>query len=347
MASGLKSGPELQRCGPDLAHGCDTAPADVQYAPVIDTSERRFLAFTIRLTCAVFLVAGFARAQGSAHVDWATQRWKAQWIASPESAQRDAGVYHFRKIVETTELPKQFVVHVSADNRFVLFVNGTRVGEGPASSDLGHWKYETFDLRPFLHAGKNVIGATVWNFGTLAPVAQMTSRAGFVLQGDSAAEQAANTNESWQVEVERGQWASPTDFMALLKSYYAGPPGEIIDGRRYDWDWNALSNTTGMASNAWKKPILLGEGAARESRDTRTIWMLQPDALPHMEYTAVPVGRVVSSSGVTGEIAQTASLHVAAHTKATLLLDGGALTTAYPEVMLSGGRDARVRLTYA
>src|SRR2546429_2647744 len=50
------------------------------------------------------------------------------------------------------------------------------IGEGPASSDLGHWKYETFDLRPFLHNGKNVIGATVWNFGTQAPVAQMTSR---------------------------------------------------------------------------------------------------------------------------------------------------------------------------
>src|SRR2546429_8259932 len=67
------------------------------------------------------------------------------------------------------------------------------IGEGPASSDLGHWKYETFDLRPFLHNGKNVIGATVWNFGTQAPVAQMTSRAGFILQGDDEAEQIANT----------------------------------------------------------------------------------------------------------------------------------------------------------
>ena len=42
-----------------------------------------------------------------------------------------------------------------------------------------------------------MIAATVWNFGTLAPVAQMFSRAGFLLQGDSAAEEIANTDGSW------------------------------------------------------------------------------------------------------------------------------------------------------
>src|SRR5947207_3683895 len=117
---------------------------------------------------------------------------------------RDAGVFHFRKTIDLADHSKKFVVYVSADNRFILFVNGTRIGEGPASSDLGHWKYETFDLRPFLHNGKNVIGATVWNFGTQAPVAQLTSRAGFILQGDDEAEQIANTDDSWEVEIESG-----------------------------------------------------------------------------------------------------------------------------------------------
>jgi alpha-L-rhamnosidase len=313
----------------------------------MDTSARRFLTFTLKLSCAAFLLAGFALGQGTAHTDWATQRWKAQWIACPEAPQRDAGVFHYRKIIEVADLRKEFIVHVSADNRFILYVNGTRVGEGPSSSDLGHWKYETFDLRPFLHAGKNVIGATVWNFGTLAPVAQMTSRVGFLLQGNSTAEQVADTNESWQVEVEKGHEASRTDFMAVLQSYYAGPPGEIIDGRHYDWNWNALSDSEGIGASAWKKPLLLGEGAARESQDTRTIWMLQPNPLPHVEYTLIPVGRVVSSSGITEKVTQAASFHVPAHAKVTVLLDGGTLTTAYPELIVSGGRNARARLTYA
>ena len=38
----------------------------------------------------------------------------------------------------------------SADNRFILYVNGARVGDGPARGDLTHWRYERFDLAPYL-----------------------------------------------------------------------------------------------------------------------------------------------------------------------------------------------------
>ncbi len=238
-------------------------------------------------------------------------------------------------------------MHVSADNRFILFVNGTRIGEGPASSDLSHWKYETFDLRPFLHSGKNVIGATVWNFGTQAPLAQMTARTGFILQGHGEAEQIANTDDSWEVEIETGHAASATDFMSLLRRYYAGPPGEIIDGRRYDWDWKSAAVASEGGATGWRKATMLGRGAARESSDSPTIWMLEPDPLPQMEYTEVPAGLVVASSGLDSQKVQAASIRIAARAKASVLLDAGTLTTAYPEMILSGGADARVRLTYA
>ena len=56
----------------------------------------------------------------------------------------------------------------------MLFVNGKRVGDGPARGDLTHWRYERFDLARFLQPGKNLITATVWNFGIYAPIAQMT-----------------------------------------------------------------------------------------------------------------------------------------------------------------------------
>ena len=285
--------------------------------------------------------------QGSTHRDWARERWTAQWIACPEAPQRDAGVFHFRKTVDLTELPKEFVVHVSADNRFILFVNGTRVGEGPASSDLSHWKYETFDLRPFLHDGKNVIGATVWNFGVEVPLAQMTSRSGFILQGAGEAEQIANTDGSWQVEVENGHGVSVSHFASMLRAYYAGPPGEIIDGRHYDWDWKSTTTASEAAPTRWRKAKTLGNGAARESSDSPTIWMLQPDPLPQMEYTEVPAGLAVASSGLDPQKLQGTHFRIAARTKASVLFDAGMLTTARPEIILSGGTAASVRLTYA
>src|SRR2546429_9886454 len=95
---------------------------------------------TVVVMAMAMAMAGAASGQNAPHPDWATERWKAHWIACPDAPQRDAGIFHFRKSFELPDLPKEFRVHVSADNRFLLFVNGTRVGEGPASSDLGHWK---------------------------------------------------------------------------------------------------------------------------------------------------------------------------------------------------------------
>jgi alpha-L-rhamnosidase len=331
------------------------------------TTARRIIGAAASLSAIaavlMLLTPSTARSQSGAHHDWAAERWKAQWIAWPEAPQRDTGIFHFRKKIDVPALPTEFIVHVSADNRFILFVNGARVGEGPASSDLGHWKYETLDLRPFLHSGTNLIAATVWNFGTLAPVAQMTSRAGFVLQGDSPAEEIANTDESWDVEIEQGHQPSPTDFMAVMKTYYAGPPGEIIDGRKYDWNWNKTpSSTTPSASderpNRWRKAATIGPGAARPSSDTRTVWMLQPDPLPPMEYAEISLGHSVSSIGFasasgaapTADVSNATpgmTLRVQPNSTASLLLDAGALTTAYPELTISGGADSKIRITYS
>ena len=68
---------------------------------------------------------------------------------------------------------------------------------GPARGDFLHWRFETLDLASFLHAGKNVVAAVVWNFAEMSPVAQMSSCTGFLLQGDTGAEAALNTGPKW------------------------------------------------------------------------------------------------------------------------------------------------------
>jgi len=78
--------------------------------------------------------------------------WTASWINCPEPAgagPRDYGVYHFRKIVDLAGVPAKFIVHVSGDNRYRLFVNGKAVCSGPARGDLANWNFETVDLAPF------------------------------------------------------------------------------------------------------------------------------------------------------------------------------------------------------
>lgn len=106
------------------------------------------------------------------------------------------GVYLFRKSLALPAKPAAFVVHVSADNRYKLFVNGTLVSLGPARGDLTYWKFETVDLAPYLQAGKNIIAARVWNEGDLRMETQISLRTGLILQGNAESEQSLNTNAS-------------------------------------------------------------------------------------------------------------------------------------------------------
>src|SRR6266496_2204141 len=103
-----------------------------------------------------------------------TRKWPARWLSVAGAPPSDYGVYHFRKTFDLPARPSRFVVHVTADNRYQLFVNGERVAWGPARGDLYHWRYETVDLAPHLQAGRNVLAAVVWNLGVDAPQAQVT-----------------------------------------------------------------------------------------------------------------------------------------------------------------------------
>jgi alpha-L-rhamnosidase len=62
----------------------------------------------------------------------------APWIFSPLAGGTEFGVFHFRRVFELNATPSNFVVHVSADNRYRLFVNGRQVSSGPQRSDLMH-----------------------------------------------------------------------------------------------------------------------------------------------------------------------------------------------------------------
>src|SRR5260370_38543487 len=81
--------------------------------------------------------------------------WTAKWIAVPKAPRTEYGVYHFRKTFDLDTRPERFVVHVSGDNRYQLFVNGQRAAWGPAAGDLFHWRDEAAGNAGFVPTGKN------------------------------------------------------------------------------------------------------------------------------------------------------------------------------------------------
>jgi len=267
--------------------------------------------------------------------------WPASWIASPTAPARAPGVFYFRRELTLSTVPSHYWVHVSADNRYILHVNGKYVAEGPARGDLFHWRFETVDLAPDLQAGKNVLAAVVWNFGELAPVAQITNRTGFLMQGDTQAEAAVNTGREWQVREEPGRAALGHTG---AHGYYAAGPAEKIDGRMLDWTWDQPDTS----SSGWQTPRVLGRAGSREARDASNNWELVQDPLPLMEHRLVDAGAPVRVDGLSSLPSFPASpLTIPANTHVTVLLDHRVLQTAYPELTVSGGRDAEMKLTYA
>ena len=238
-------------------------------------------------------------------------------------------------------VPAHFLVHVSADNRFLLHVNGRYVAEGPARGDLFHWRFETVDLGPYLQAGQNVVAAIVWNFGEMSPVAQMSSRTGFLMQGDTDAEAVVNTGKDWRVRQETGRAAIGHEG---VRGYNAAGPAEKIDGRVLDWSWDQPE----IDSSSWEAPRLLGRAASREAQDAPNHWELVQDTLPPMEHRLVDAGVSVRVEGIASLPAfPAAALEIPADSHITVLLDHRTLQTAYPELTISGGRDAEIRLTYS
>ncbi len=277
---------------------------------------------------------------GPLNPELVASEWPASWISSSSAMPKAPGVFYFRREVTLASVPAHYWVHVSADNRFVLHVNGEYAGEGPARGDLFHWRFETIDLARLLHPGRNLVAAVVWNFGDEAPVAQMSDRTGFLMQGDTQAESAVNTGKDWRVRREPGRGAMAH---AGLHGYYAAGPAETMDGRVVDWKWDQGGDDAG-----WETPALIGRAATREAQNADNDWELMQDPLPPMEHRRVDAGVAVRAEGLPGVPSFPADpLTVPAHTHVTLLLDNRVLQTAYPELTVSGGREATIAMTYS
>jgi alpha-L-rhamnosidase len=207
----------------------------------------------------------------------------ASWMAPPGVAGDSFTVFHARRTFDLTAVPARFVVHVSADNRYRLYVNGVQVSSGPQRSDVTHWRYETLDIASHLRAGRNVIAALVWNWGAARPVAQHSHRTGFLLQGNGAFEaDLVNTGTGWKL-LRDAAYAPIVITSAALHNYYAAAPGDSIDGSRYPWGWERAD----YVDDAWKAGIIVGrvKRHAMAPGDYGEVsgWQLEARSIPPME----------------------------------------------------------------
>lgn len=271
-----------------------------------------------------------------------TKRWNAHWIDLP-GQDKDYQVCLFRKMLNLDAKPTSYKVFVSGDNRYKLYVNGQLVSIGPARGDFYYWNYQTVDLAPYLVAGKNVISALVINEGSWKPAAQMSYGTGFILQGATAAEEAANTDKTWKCL--RDTAYTPLS-VELIYSYYVAGPGELVDMRRQPKNWHSVD----FDDSGWPQASQLSPGQPKGQFTFGNGWMLVPEPIPPREMIMQRLKSMRRADGVTLPASfpsQVGAVTIPANTKATILLDQGYLTNAYPTIVFSKGKDAGISMSYA
>jgi alpha-L-rhamnosidase len=239
----------------------------------------------------------------------------AGWIKHPDA--QAPVVLEFQREWRVERVPRTLPVTVTADPRYLLFVNGFRVGSGPSTGTIARWREAEFDLATFLKPGDNTISVRVWNFGDLAPLAQQTQATGFRLTGGDIGTDAPG----WRVRTLPGHKALSGSEQHKPEYYVASAP-EVIDARLPPGEW-----VEAVPAPAAERVLIR-------------------DPLPPQAFYPAAVGELVRSSSPV-KLTPAGAFQVPANTHVKLLLRRDVMISAYPVFQVRGGRDARIRVTYA
>jgi len=279
------------------------------------------------------------------NTDWDHEKhsWTAHWITHPTASAIEYGVFLFRNEIVLDQLPESLVVHLSADNRYKLFVNGQMAATGPAKGSYKFWRYESLDLRPYLKQGKNILAVEVFNLGEHRPVAIFSRQTAFILQAKGSLE-GINTPGNWKVV--KNEAYSPIPVTGEdVGGYYVAGPTDSIRAVLFPWGWKQAD----FKDESWSSPRSLGKGVGRGYMHGVSR-MLVPRNIPLLESHVTRFSSIARSS--TPDIPDAFlrnedPLHIPPNTELSILLDQSELTVGYPVIRTSGGRGASLKLSYA
>ncbi len=293
--------------------------------------------------------------------------WPAKWIGAQLQPPGAAVVWAFRRKF-SLQKPAKLRIHVSADQRYRLYVDGKPVGQGPERGDLRHWMYESYDVE--FAAGAHSLVALVWWLDPMGPTpcpwAQMTQRPGFWLCGENCGQLLDTGVADWQATNVQGM-----SFQLAKAGGHFTAVGcrQTVDAEKYPWGIES-----GDGEN-WQPVVTLQPAAAAALVwESATYWLLRPAMLPAMRDEPIenilvrhidtpvdassdaqsglaPVRAVADLAGEhaawSALLAQQCAITIPAGARRRVILDLQNYACAYPRLCVSGGAGASIRLAWA
>lgn len=276
--------------------------------------------------------------------------WRGAWIwtEKPQGQGNGNELVWFRRAFLVPNEGCTLRLHVSADSRYRLFVNGRSVGVGPCKGDANRQYFETYDVTSHLRSGANIIAAKVLHYGMGGPMTM-----------------------SGPCSVWRSPWGA-----FILDGQLTGPEGETIELLHTDESWKCsrddsyalvheswmstgwlggMEHVNGMAALAGAEQITY-EDAGWDQAVCSCKPMNNYGILTAFPLTARPIPMLFETPAVfTGTVRSSLEAGAAAALPVGIIpgqagwleLDAGELTTGYVSVAFIGGSGATVRIRYA
>lgn len=289
--------------------------------------------------------------------DWRERGlWPASWVVCPDIGEPPfVSAY---RLPFTLDHAATIRIHVTADERYELLLDGERIGRGPERGDPYNWFYETHDLD--LNAGDHMLVARVWSLGEKAAMAQMSVHPGFLLAAEG----------EWTAQLSTGlaAWEAMHlpgyDFIPTRFAHWRGHTTQI-DGAVYPW---GVERGEGQR---WQPVRVLGQGIGQIiDWEYYRIHLLQPAPLPSMidqPVTSAQVRHVaaVSNADTTpvpvraadhlpdeatqwlALLARQGSVTLPPQTNRRVIIDMDNYVCAYPELITAGGAGSTLRVHWA
>jgi hypothetical protein len=267
---------------------------------------------------------------------------EALWIWHPAVPGDSVNMVEFRLCWRLSEKgPVAF--DLTADQRFILFLDGEEVGRGPDRAELNGWSFHRYGGD--LDAGEHEIRVQAWwQPEGQRPCAQVTERPGFALKGLKSMEPILSTGHAgWQVR--RLHELTPVVHHGDMGYHVIGCPFEL-DGSAQPGLWcdpdtvfEATSNPYGLLNSPWRLEVSPSPEQRRERFSGGCI-----------RWTAEGVHDCCQGDreeDAWNGLVEGADVEVPAHSKQTWFWDLERYVCGYPEVVLSGGAGARVELEWA
>lgn len=275
----------------------------------------------------------------------------AIWHPSPDCPRLGFAVVLFRRAFRLRQALRPTTVWVSASQRFELFLDGVRIARGPSRSDPGRWGVVAVRL-PSLPKGRHVLAARVTQFGPHGGIGQMGGPGFFLLRTEAPAESAGlpfrQTDADWRCWHDRSRVGGVPAVWSKRRFTYVVGAGESLRAALTPWGWETLR----FDDRAWPASRVVCAHAADPWGNLPLRHILEPDPLPQMEERVERFTRVAEATGGLADAAVRwirgeGRVTVPARTTARLLLDRQVLVNAYPELTVSGGKGARMRMVWA